>query len=103
MAGVRCLIVFILKGEIKMPRSTRKVASTGRIYYQQKGDKEAVRKDAERKKARRVAAKKWGEAAIKGKDVDHIVPLSKGGKTIPSNLRLVSPTTNRKKNKRPKK
>ena len=31
----------------------------------------------------------------KGKDIDHITPLSKGGTNSRSNLRLVAPSTNR--------
>lgn len=31
----------------------------------------------------------------RGKDVDHIVPLSKGGSNTPSNIRLVAPQKNR--------
>jgi hypothetical protein len=31
----------------------------------------------------------------KGKDIDHITPLSKGGTNARSNLRLVAPSTNR--------
>ena len=31
----------------------------------------------------------------KGKDIDHIEPLSKGGTNARSNLRLVKPSTNR--------
>lgn len=83
-----------------MPKSERRVASTGRIYYRQKGNPDAVRKASERKKARRLAEKIYGKAALRGKDVDHIVPLSKGGKTIPSNLRIVSSSANRRRNKR---
>lgn len=30
-----------------------------------------------------------------GKDVDHIQPLSKGGKTTPKNLRAISASRNR--------
>ena len=33
----------------------------------------------------------------KGKEVDHIVPLSLGGSNLPSNWRVVSRRTNRKK------
>jgi 5-methylcytosine-specific restriction endonuclease McrA len=31
-----------------------------------------------------------------GKDIDHKTPLSRGGGNAPANLRLVSPSTNRK-------
>jgi 5-methylcytosine-specific restriction endonuclease McrA len=33
--------------------------------------------------------------ARKGKDIDHIVPLSKGGTNAASNLRLRAPSKNR--------
>jgi hypothetical protein len=49
-----------------------------------------------RNKARRAAEKKWGKAAIKGKDVDH-----KDGNPMnnsPSNLRLRNPSDNRADN-----
>jgi hypothetical protein len=47
----------------------------------------------ERQRARREMDKKGVKR--KGKDIDHIVALSKGGTNSPKNLRLVSPSTNR--------
>lgn len=32
---------------------------------------------------------------VRGKDVDHIKPIAKGGKTVLSNLRAISPSKNR--------
>ena len=39
--------------------------------------------------------KKYGKAALKGKDVDHVRPLSRGGGNSASNLRLRSISSNR--------
>jgi hypothetical protein len=47
----------------------------------------------ERQKARRAMDAKGVDRA--GKDIDHKRPLSKGGTNASSNLRLVSPSTNR--------
>jgi hypothetical protein len=47
----------------------------------------------ERQRARREMDKKGIDR--KGKDIDHIVALSKGGTNAPSNLRLVKPSKNR--------
>lgn len=47
----------------------------------------------ERQRARREMDKKGVKR--KGKDIDHIVALSKGGTNSPKNLRLVSPSKNR--------
>jgi hypothetical protein len=47
----------------------------------------------ERQKARRLYDKKG--IPRKGKDIDHVVALSKGGTNAPSNLRLTSPSKNR--------
>lgn len=49
----------------------------------------------ERHKARAMAESEGKAKKGDGKDVDHIKPLSKGGKTIPSNLRTVSEAANR--------
>lgn len=47
----------------------------------------------ERQRARRALDKKGVNRD--GKDIDHKVPLSKGGSSAPSNLRLRSPSKNR--------
>lgn len=51
------------------------------------------KKQLERQKARRL----YDHLGIdrKGKDIDHVKPLSKGGKTVRSNLRLESRHKNR--------
>ncbi|MBT1154426.1 HNH endonuclease [Aminobacter anthyllidis] len=41
--------------------------------------------------------KKHGAAALKGKEVDHKVPLAAGGSTGMSNLTILSRKANRKK------
>lgn len=47
----------------------------------------------DRQRARREMDKKGINR--KGKDIDHKVPLSKGGSSAPSNLRLRTPSKNR--------
>lgn len=49
----------------------------------------------ERHKARAMAEKEGKAHKGDGKDVDHIKPLSKGGKTVDSNLRVVAASSNR--------
>ena len=44
--------------------------------------------------ARRKMAKQHGKAAIRGKDVDHVKPISKGGTNALSNLRIRSKRKN---------
>lgn len=53
---------------------------------------------AMRNTARRQAIAKHGKAALRGKDVDHIKPLSRGGSNAKSNRRIVSVHTNRSRN-----
>lgn len=47
----------------------------------------------ERQKARRAMDAKGVDRA--GKDIDHTIPLSKGGTNAPSNLKLKKPSANR--------
>lgn len=67
--------------------------------YKRKNYKKLYEADKEHQvashKARRMMEKKVGKAALKWKDVDHKKPFSKGGKTVLSNLRIVSPKKNR--------
>lgn len=61
--------------------------------YQQQLDRGEHEHRMERQRARRAMDKKGIDR--KGKDIDHVVALSKGGSNAPSNLRLVSPSKNR--------
>lgn len=56
---------------------------------------EVVKKRVEQNKARRMAEKEGLVKKGDGKDVDHKTPLSKGGKTTKSNLRVVPASENR--------
>lgn len=68
-----------------------------RDYKQEAATESEARKKhrSERNKARKMAAAFYGEAALDGKDVDHIRPLDQGGKNLPSNLRIRDPSANR--------
>jgi len=52
-------------------------------------------KHAARLRARRLAIKLYGKAALQGKDVDHVKSLEAGGSNVPSNLRLRDVKSNR--------
>ena len=82
-------------GKNKRPKSNK---ATGRDYsydttYEDRP--EQVKNRVKRNRARREMAKKKGKAALKGKDVDHKKPLSKGGSNSPKNLRVTSKKKNR--------
>lgn len=74
-----------------------------REYEQFHGKPEQIKMRSARVTARRRAVSKYGKTALKGKDVDHIVPLSKGGSNNPSNTRIVSVRKNRSRNLKSKK
>jgi hypothetical protein len=56
---------------------------------------EVVKKRVEQNKARRMAERDGLVSKGDGKDVDHKKPLSKGGTTTKSNLRVVDKSKNR--------
>ena len=69
-------------------------------YANYHGKPEQKKARAARNKARAARNKARKEMGLKQGDpreVDHIKPLSKGGSSAKSNLRVVSRTTNRKK------
>ena len=72
----------------------------GRRDYKTEVAKDTSRPEVKKKRAEQNAARREMQAAGKvhkgdGKDVDHKVPLSKGGSTNKSNLRVVSASSNR--------
>jgi 5-methylcytosine-specific restriction endonuclease McrA len=62
-------------------------------YREYQGTPEQLRRQSERHKARRLMGLKTGDP----REVDHKVPLSRGGSNTKSNLRVVSRTENRRK------
>ena len=70
-------------------------------YETYDGTEAVKKKRAQRNKARRMLEREGVVHKGDGKDVDHKKPLSKGGKTVRSNLRAVSASKNRsvKRNK----
>ena len=72
---------------------------TGRLHTYRDYDREYAKHDNEKQRARMKARywsiKKYGEDAVKGKDIDHIHPLQAGGSNDPSNWRVRSVHENR--------
>lgn len=92
MRFVLVLIVHITK--------VTKMSTRQRNYkkeYKYHGTPEQIANRSARNKARRMMEKEWGKAALKGKDVDHKKPLSKGGSNSRSNLQVTSVKYNRSK------
>jgi hypothetical protein len=64
-------------------------------YEQYQGKPEQIKKRGERNKARAELMKDGRVSKGDGKDVDHIKPLSKGGTSTKSNLKVKSASDNR--------
>jgi len=74
---------------VNKPRPYRKE------YEQYQGTEEQKKKRAVRNAARRTLAKSGVVKKGDGKDVDHVLPLSKGGTNKRTNLRAKPATKNR--------
>jgi hypothetical protein len=61
--------------------------------YEQQQERGELPTRMDRQRARNEMDKKGIDR--KGKDIDHVVPLSKGGTNPPSNLKLKKPSENR--------
>lgn len=77
-----------------MPRKVRDYQQEYRDYH---GTPEQKKNNSLRKKARYAAEKRLGKAALKGKEIDHVKPLSKGGSNNPINQKIMSRKANRQK------
>jgi hypothetical protein len=64
-------------------------------YENYDGTEDVKKKRAQRNKARRMLEREGKVHKGDGKDVDHKTPLSKGGTTIKSNLRVKTASANR--------
>lgn len=64
-------------------------------YLNYDGTEVVKKKRAQRNKARRMLEREGVVSKGDGKDVDHTKPLSKGGKTVRSNLKAKSASANR--------
>jgi len=75
-----------------MPRNPRDYAKEYAAYD---GTPAVKKKRAQRNKARRIMEREGAVHKGDGKDVDHKTPLSKGGSTGRSNLRVKPASRNR--------
>ena len=65
--------------------------------YKKEYEQQKARNEQPKRNARSRARYKLDSEGVDrtGKDIDHSVPLSKGGTNAPSNLKLKSPSANR--------
>ena len=73
-------------------RTPSQIKRHGRTYQ---ATSEQKKNRAKRNKARADTKKRLGSAAVKGKDVGHKKPLSKGGSSSAKNLKVQSRKRNR--------
>lgn len=73
-------------------RRRRDYAKEYRDYH---AKPEQIANRSARNQARRAMEKEVGKTALKGKDVDHKKPLSRGGSNARSNLQILSVRENR--------
>lgn len=88
------------KQEVTMPY-VNKPRPYKKEYEQYDGTEKVKKKRAERNKARRIMMEAGQVHKGDGKDVDHKTPLSKGGKTTKSNLRVKTASDNRSYPRKP--
>lgn len=86
----------------KTKTKTTKQRDYKKEYRDYHGKPEQIKKRDMRNKARRMMEKEGRVRKGDGKEVDHKVPLSKGGSNSRRNLRIVSRTTNRRKGNKTK-
>lgn len=79
----------------KDPKTGKSVRDYGREYQAYQGKPEQIARRSERTTARRQANASGVTHKGDGKDIDHIVPLSKGGSNAKSNQRVVPKSVNR--------
>ncbi len=78
-------------------KSTKRKRDYKKEYREYHGKPEQIKRRDARNKARRMMEKEGRVRKGDGREVDHKVPLSKGGSNSRRNLRVVSRRTNRKK------
>ena len=75
--------------------ATKRKRDYAKEYRDYHAKPEQIANRSARNHARRTMEKEVGKAALKGKDVDHKKPLSRGGSNTRSNLQVLSVRENR--------
>ena len=80
---------------VRSPTSHRTPEQIRNHYRDYQGKPEQIEKRTQRNAARREMEQKHGKAALKGKDVDHKIPIRSGGGNGKGNLRIMDRGRNR--------